>query len=147
MRERPSPVDLNTTQDFYAEGRIEYAGQLYDEGMAAIKAKDFKAALMKLRLSARAFPSPTTLRQIGECLLDLGRPADATLYFAAAVGMVPHGMHIKPLLLLIKALLRARETGHALVRLQEVIERYPWMAPAITANPEAAIEELLQELP
>jgi TolA-binding protein len=147
MRARPAAFDLNSTQDFYAEGRIEYARHLYDEGMAALKDKNFKAALTKLRLSARAFPSPTTLGQIGECLLRQGKPADATLYLAAAVGMTPYGMHAKPLLLLIKALFRARETCHALMRLRQLAEEmYPEMADAISANPEGAVEELLKRV-
>jgi tetratricopeptide (TPR) repeat protein len=146
MEERPGYFDLNSTQDFYTEGRIEYARRLYDEGVAAIKAKNLKAALTKLRISARAFPFPTTLRQIGECLLHQGKPADAVLYLAAAVGMTPYGMHAKPLLLLIKALLRAREKGHALLRCQELAVLYPDMKEALSDNPEDAVEELLKRL-
>ena len=144
MRERPAAFDLNSTQDFYAEGRIEYARQLYDEGMAALRSKDLKAAFTKFRLSARAFPSPTTLRQIGECLLCQGKPADATLYFAAAVGMTPRGKHARALLLLVKALLKAQEKTHASIRLQELAEIYPEMADAMSANPEEAVEELIR---
>jgi TolA-binding protein len=146
MRERPGAFDLDSTQDFYAEGRIEYARWLYDEGMTALKAKNLKAALTKLRTSARAFPFPTTLRQIGECLLQQGKPADATLYLAAAVGMSPRGKQVKPLLLLIKALLRARETAHALMRLQELADFYPEMTNALPANPEEAVDELLKTI-
>jgi TolA-binding protein len=146
MRERPAAFDLDSTQDFYAEGRIEYARRLYDEGMAALKVKNLKAALTKLRTSARAFPFPTTLRQIGECLLRQGKPADATLYLAAAVGMSPRGKQAGPLLLLIKALLRARETAHALIRLQELAELYPDMAHSIVVSPEEAVEALLERV-
>jgi TolA-binding protein len=143
MKESFEHSDLNSTQDFYAEGRIEYARCLYDEGMAALRSKNLKTALRKLKVSARAFPSPITLRQIGECLLRQGKPADATLYLAAAVGMTPSGKQTKLLLLLIKALLRAREKTYALLRLREVTEIYPEMADAISANAEQAVEELI----
>lgn len=94
-----------------------------------------------------AFPSPTTLRQIGECLLRQGKPADATFYLAAAGGMTPYGMHVKPLLLLIKALFIARETDHALMRLRQLAEEmYLEMTEAISANSERAVEELLQRV-
>lgn len=143
MKDRSEHFDLNSTQDFYAEGRIEYARRLYDEGVAALRSKDLKTALTKFKVSARAFPSPGTLMQAGECLLRQGKPADAVLYLAAAVDMTPHGMHVKPLLMLIKALLRARETGYALIRLEELARIYPDMAHSLTTNPDKAVEELL----
>lgn len=146
MRERPAAFDLDSTQDFYAEGRIEYARRLYDEGMAALRSKNLKVALTKLKVSSRAFPSPAALREIGECLLRQGKPADAVLYLAAAVGMTPSGMHARPLLLLVKALLRAREKGHALLRCQELAVMYPDMREALSANPEEAVEELLKRV-
>lgn len=144
MKESFEYYDLNSTQDFYAKGRIEYAGRLYDEGVAAIRSKNLKAALKKLKISARAFPAPTTLRQIGECLLRQGKPADAVLYLAAAVGMTPSGTEAKPLLLLVKALLWAREKSHALLRCQELAAIYPEMREALLTNPEEAVEELLK---
>lgn len=144
MKESFEYYDLNSTQDFYAEGRIDYARRLYNEGMTALRSKNLKGAIKKLKVSARAFPAPTTLRQIGECLLRQGKPADAVLYFAAAVGMTPSGKEARPLLLLVKALLRAREKGHALLRCQELAALYPEMREALLTNPEGAVEELLR---
>lgn len=146
MRERRSYFDLDATQDLYAEERAEYARRLYGEGMAALRAMDLKIALSKLKVSARAFPSPIVLRQVGECLLRQGKPADAVLYLAAAVGMTPPGKHAHPLLLLVTALLRAREKAAALVRYQELAAMFPDMKEALAANPEDALEELLRRV-
>ena len=69
------------------------------------------------------------------------------LYLAAAVGMTPRGKQALPLLLLVRALLRARETAHALVRLRELVEEmYPEMVSVITVNPEKPVEELLKRV-
>jgi TolA-binding protein len=146
MTQRSVIFDLNSTQDFYAEGRIKYACQLHDEGVAAMQAKDLAIAIKKLRTSARAYPIPSTLRLIGECLLRQGKPADATLYLAAAAGMTSNKSDKRSLLLLIRALLRARENVVARIRLQEIAETYPDMAEAISNNPEQAVEELLRRL-
>ncbi len=146
MRKKQPSIDFNATQDFYAEGREEYALRLYIEAIAAVRAKDLGMAISKLKISARAFPGPATLGLIGECLMRQDKPADATLYFAAALGMTPRGMHVRALLSLIRALLRARGKYHALIRLREVAEYYPEMAEAISANPEEAVEELLRRM-
>lgn len=146
MRKRRADFDLDATQDLYAEGRLEYARWLYDEARAALKAKDLEEAIRKLKVSARAFPTPTALREIGECLLRQGKPADAVLYLAAAVGMTPPGKHARPLLLLVEALLRAREKSHALLRCQELAAMFPDMKEALAANPEEAVEKLLRRV-
>jgi predicted Zn-dependent protease len=146
MRKRRADFDLDATQDLYAEGRFEYARRLYDEARAALRAKDLEGALKKLKESARAFPSPVTLGEIGECLLRQGKPADAVLYLAAAVGMTQPGKHAKPLLLLVMALQRAREKSHVLLRCQELATMFPDMEEALAANPEEAVEELLRRM-
>jgi TolA-binding protein len=146
MRKRPADFDLDATQDLYAEGRIEYSRRLSEEGRAALKAKDLEGALRKFKESARAFPMPRTLCEVGECLLRQGKPADAVLYLAAAVGMTPTGKHARPLMLLITALLRAREKDAALGRCRELAAMYPDMEEALKADPEVAIEELLRRM-
>lgn len=146
MIKRRLTFDLDSTQDFYAEGRIDYALQMYKEGAAAVKAKDLTTAIKKLRISARAYPAPTTLRLIGRCLLRQGRPADATLYLAAAVGITTTKTDKRSVLLLTLALLRARENLLAGKRLEEIVEAYPEMAEALSTNPDLAIERLLRNL-
>jgi tetratricopeptide (TPR) repeat protein len=146
MRKRRADFDLNATQDLHAEGRLEYAHRLFGEAGVALKGKDLEGAIRKLKVSARAFPSPVTLVEIGECLLRQGKPADAILYLAAAVGMSVPGKHARPLLLLVEALLRAREKSHALLRCQELAAMFPDMKEALSANPEEAVEELLRRV-
>lgn len=146
MRKRRADFDLDATQDLYAEGRLAYAHRLFGEATAALKAKDLEGALEKLKVSARAFPSPVTLEEVGECLLRQGKPADAILYLAAAVGMSLPGKHARPLLLLVTALLRAREKGAASLRCQELAAMFPDIKDALVAHPEDAVEELLRRV-
>jgi predicted Zn-dependent protease len=146
MRKRRADFDLDATQDLYAEGRVEYAHRLFGEATAALKAKDLEGALEKLKESARAFPSPVTLEEVGKCLLRQGKPADAILYLAAAVGMTPPEKHARPLLRLVEALLRAREKGAALLRCQELAAMFPDMKEALAANPEEAVEKLFRRV-
>lgn len=143
MRKRRADFDLDATQDLYAEGRVEYALRLHHEATAALQAKDLEGAIRKLKESARAFPSPVTLGDIGKCLLRQGKPADAVLYLAAAVGMSAPGTHARPLLL-VKALLRARGKEAAAVRCRELAAMFPDMKEALAANPEETVEKLLR---
>lgn len=146
MRKRRADFDLDATQDLHAEGRLEYALRLYNEATAALKRKELGGAIRKLKVSARAFPSPVTLEEIGKCLLRQGKPADAILYLAAAVGMTPPGKQARPLLLLVSALLRAREKSAASLRCQELAAMFPDMKEALAANPEEAVEKLLRRV-
>lgn len=146
MRKRRADFDLDATQDLYAEGRVAYALRLHHEGMEALRTKDLEGALEKLKVSARAFPSPVTFRDIGKCLLRQGKPADAVLYLAAAVGMTPPGKQAHPLLLFVKALLRARAKEVALKRCEELAAMFPDMREALAANLEEAVEKLLRRV-
>src|SRR5215210_7242116 len=100
---------LDSSQHFYAGGRVEYALEMSTQGRAAMRRGDYATAFNSLEDSARAFPLPAVMTSAGVCLLLSRRPADAVFYFAASVGMSRSKARLRPMLLLSKALLLAQE--------------------------------------
>ena len=68
---------------------------------------EYPQAVAFFLTSVEAYPHPTTLRRLGICLLLDRRPADAVLYFAAAVELSNIFRRTRPTLLLAKALVIA----------------------------------------
>src|SRR5436305_11871883 len=112
---------LDSSQDFYAAGRVEYALEMSTRGIAAMRRGDYVAAFKLLETSVRAFPLPAMMTSAGVCLLLNIRPADAVFYFAASVGMSQAQARLRPMLLLAKALLLAQEKAAGISILKEVM--------------------------
>jgi hypothetical protein len=113
---------LDTSQDFYAAGRVEYASEMSTRGRAAMRRGAYPVAFELLETSARAFPLPAVMTSAGVCLLLSIRPADSVFYFAASVGMSQSKARLRPMLLLAKALLLAQEKAAGISILKEVME-------------------------
>lgn len=123
------------SQDFSEKGRIEWAIRTFGEGKAALEQEDFDTAIATLKESITAFPFPRTLELLGECLLLENKPAEATLYLAAAIGMAKD-YQFRPLLLLGKALAAANDTYVSKIKLEHAL--------SITTDAEA--QDLLNEV-
>lgn len=125
---------LDSSQDFYAAGRVEYALEMSTRGRAALRQGNYVAAFKSLETSARAFPLPVVMTSAGVCLLLSGRPADAVFYFAASVGMSQSKARLRPMLLLAKALLLAQEKVAGMSILKEVMELHSLWLSGLSVN-------------
>lgn len=123
------------SQDFSVGGRIAWAIYCHDAGRAAIESGNLPVALTTLKEAIRAFPFPLSLELLGECLLLEGRPVEAVIYLAAAVGMSEeHQFH--QLFLLGKALATANDNHVSKIMLKK----------AISIEPDQEAQELLDEV-
>lgn len=96
------------TQQFYrAGGRLECAADAAMAGVVAMSRDEYPQAVAFFQKSVEAYPCPTTLKRLGIRLLLDRRPADAVLYFAAAVELSNVFRRTRPTLLLAKALVIA----------------------------------------
>lgn len=107
-------------QDFSVGGRIAWATYCRRAGKAAMESGDLPAAVTALREAIYAFPFPRSLELLGECLLLEGRPVEAAVYLAAAVGMGGEDQ-FRPLFLLGKALAAAKENTLSKMVLQRAL--------------------------
>jgi tetratricopeptide (TPR) repeat protein len=123
------------SQDFSVGGRIAWAIYCHDAGRAAIESGNLPVALTTLREAIRAFPFPLSLELLGECLLLEGKPVEAVIYLAAAVGMSEE-YQFHQLFLLGKALAAANDNHVSKIMLKKAI--------SIEADREA--QELLDEV-
>ena len=96
---------------------------------------DLSTAITTLREAVFAFPFPKSLELLGECLLRQGKPVEAVIFLAAAVGMndVPQ---FRQLFLLGKALAAARDNHISKIMLRK----------AISIEPDNEALELLREV-
>lgn len=60
---------------------------LFYEGRRLMDANDLEAAIVALRESAELEPHYKTVQLLGDCLLRVGRPREAIIPLAAAVGL------------------------------------------------------------
>lgn|GEM_PF-3057151 len=125
---------LDSSQDFYAAGRIEYAAEMSTRGIAAMHRGDYVAAFKLLETSVKAFPHPAVMTSAGVCLLLTLRPADAVFYFAASVGMSQSKARLRPMLLLAKALLLAQEKVAGISILKEAMELHSIWLTGLSVN-------------
>lgn len=123
------------SQDFSVGGRIAWAIYCHDAGRAAIEGGDLHVALTTLREAIRAFPFPLSLELLGECLLLEGKPVEAIIYLAAAVGMSEE-YQFHQLFLLGKALAAANDNHVSKIMLKK----------AISIEPDREAQELLDEV-
>ena len=130
--ERVNPA---ASQDFSIGGRIAWAIYCHDVGRAALENGDLSGALTVLREAIHAFPFPLSLELLGECLLLKGRPVEAVIYLAAAVGM-SEKYQFHQLFLLGKALAAANDNYVSKIMLEKAL--------SIEADREA--QELLKEV-
>jgi tetratricopeptide (TPR) repeat protein len=128
-------VHPSASQDFSVGGRIAWAIHCYDAAWDAWEKGDLDTAVSTLREGIYAFPFPTSLQLLGECLLQEGNPVEATIYLAAAIGMSEE-VEFRPLFLLGKALATANDNYVSKIMLEKAI--------SIESNQEAL--ELLKEV-
>lgn len=122
-------------QDFSVGGRIAWAIHCHDAGRAAIESGNLPVALTTLREAIRAFPFPLSLELLGECLLLEGKPVEAIIYLAAAIGM-SEKYQFHQLFLLGKALASANDNHMSKIILRK----------AISIEPDQEAQELLDEV-
>ena len=130
--ERTHPA---AAQDFSVGGRIAWAIYCHDAGRSAIESGNMPVALTTLREAIRAFPFPLSLELLGECLLLEGKPVEAVIYLAAAVGMSEE-YQFHQLFLLGKALAAANDNHVSKIMLRK----------AISIEPDQEAQELLDEV-
>ena len=130
--QRVKPSDA---QDFEIKGRMAWAIHCYWAGRSSMEGGDRTTAITMLREGILAFPFPLTLELLGECLLLEGKPVEATVYLAAAVGMNEEHQ-FRQLFLLGKALAAANDNYVSKIMLKKAI--------AIKQDQEAL--ELLNEV-
>ena len=123
------------SQDFSVGGRIAWAIYCHDAGRVATENGNLSVALTTLREAIHAFPFPQSLELIGECLLLDGRPVEAVVYLAAAIGMSEEYQFYQ-LFLLGKALAAANDNYVAKIMLKK----------AISIEPDPEAQELLNEV-
>jgi tetratricopeptide (TPR) repeat protein len=107
-------------QDFSVGGRVAWATYCRRAGMAAMESGDLPRAVSALEEAIYAFPFPRSLELLGECLLLEGRPVEAAVYLAAAVGMGGEDQ-FRPLFLLGKALAAANDNYVSKMVLQRAL--------------------------
>ena len=127
--ERVNPA---ASQDFSVGGRIAWAIYCHDVGRVAVEKGDLSGALTILREAIHAFPFPLSLELLGECLLIEGRPVEAIIYLAAAIGMSEE-YKFHQLILLGKALAAANDNYVSKIKLEK----------AISIEPDREAQELL----
>jgi tetratricopeptide (TPR) repeat protein len=125
----------DAAQDFGVGGRIAWAIYCCDIGRTAMEEGDLGTAIIMLKEAVFAFPFPKSLELLGECLLREGKPAEATIYLAAAVGMSDEHQ-FRQLFLLGKALAAAKDNYVSKIMLRK----------AISIEPDHEAQELLSEI-
>jgi hypothetical protein len=120
------------SQDFSVGGRIAWAIHCYDAAWDAWEKGDLTTAVTTLREGIYAFPFPKSLELLGECLLQAGNPVEATIYFAAAIGMSEE-VEFRSLFLLGRALATANDNYVSKIMLNK----------AISIKPDDEAQELL----
>jgi len=123
------------SQDFSVGGRIAWAIHCYDVAWDAWEKGDIATAIITLREGIYAFPFPKSLELLGECLLQEGNLVEATIYFAAAIGMSEE-VEFRPLFLLGKALATANDNYVSKIMLEK----------AISIQQDQEAQELLNEI-
>jgi tetratricopeptide (TPR) repeat protein len=122
-------------QDFSVGGRIAWAIYCHDAGKLAMEGGDLSKAVAVLREGIHAFPFPFSLERLGECLLLDGRPVEAVIYLAAAVGMSEE-RESHQLFLLGKALAAANDNYVSKIMLKK----------AVSMKPDEEAQKLLDEV-
>jgi tetratricopeptide (TPR) repeat protein len=128
-------VNPAASQDFSVGGRIAWAIYCHDVGKVALEKGDLSGANTMLREGIRAFPFPLSLKLLGECLLQEGKPVEAVIYLAAAVGMSEE-YQFHQLFLLGKALAAAKDNYVSKIILEK----------ALSLEPDQEAQELLNEV-
>jgi tetratricopeptide (TPR) repeat protein len=128
-------VNPSASQDFSVGGRIAWAIYCHDAGKLAMEGGDLRGALTTLKEAIHAFPFPLSLGLLGECLLLEGRPVEAAVYLAAAIGMSEE-YQFRQVFLLGKALAAANDNHVSKIMLEK----------AISIEPDPEAQELLNKV-
>jgi tetratricopeptide (TPR) repeat protein len=135
MYEFLQKINPPASQDFSVGGRIAWAIYCYEAGKDAWESGNTIMALNMLREAVHSFPFPASLELLGEYLLIEGKPVEATIYLAAAVGMAEE-YNFSSVFLLGKALARANDNYVSKIMLKK----------ALSIKPDQEAEELLSEI-
>jgi len=128
-------VSPAAAQDFSVGGRIAWAIYCYNAGHDAAESGDFPLAITTLTEAIHAFPFPTSLELLGECLFREGKYVEATIYLAAAIGMNDK-QEFRQFFLLGKVLAAANDNYVSKIMLEK----------AISIEPDREAQELLNEI-
>ena len=123
------------SQDFSVGGRIAWAIYCSSIGQTAMESGDLTTAVITLTEGIHAFPFPTSLELLGECLLLEGKFVEATIYLAAAIGMSERE-EFRQLYLLGKALAAANDNYVSKIMLEK----------AISIRPDQEAQDLLDKV-
>ena len=85
------------TTDAYASTETQQAAQLFREGRAAMKSKDFSTAAAKLAASQKLDPSPGTLLNLAISEEELGQLVEAWEHLQQVLAALPSGDPRKPI--------------------------------------------------
>jgi tetratricopeptide (TPR) repeat protein len=135
MYEFLQKTNATAAQDFSVGGRIAWAIYCCDAGQTAMESGDLTSAITTLTEAIHAFPFPTSLELLGECLFLEGKFVEATIYLAAAIGMSEQ-QQFRTLFLLGKALASANDNYVSKIMLKK----------AISIEPDREAQELLAEV-
>jgi tetratricopeptide (TPR) repeat protein len=135
MYEFLQKTNATAAQDFSVGGRIAWAIYCCDAGQAAMESGDLTSAITTLTEAIHAFPFPTSLELLGECLFLEGKFVEATIYLAAAIG-ISEQQQFRTLFLLGKALAAANDNYVSKIMLKK----------AISIEPDREAQELLAEV-
>ena len=135
MYEFLQKINPPASQDFSVGGRIAWAIYCYEAGKDAWESGDALRAINMLQEAIHSFPFPASLELLGEYLLLEGKPVEATIYLAAAVGMAEE-YNFSSVFLLGKALARANDNYVSKIMLKK----------ALSIKPDQEAEELLSEV-
>jgi hypothetical protein len=135
MYEFLQKTNLPASQDFGVGGRIAWAIYCYEAGKDAWESGDAIRAITILQEAVHSFPFPASLELLGEYLLLEGKPVEAAIYLAAAVGMDEENK-FSSVFLLGKALAIANDNFVSKIMLKK----------ALSIKPDQEAEKLLSEV-
>ncbi len=108
----------------------DFGGPIYQEARRLFEQGRFGDAQALFAESARVDPHYKSYELYGECLLRVGRPADAVLPLAAACAF---NRGARPRVLLARSLAQIGRATEARAWLAEALERQPGYGPAVAA--------------
>lgn len=103
--------------------RKSKSSELHDEGTAAMKSKDYGAAIEKFTAAGNLSPHFKTYELLGECYLELGNFPQAIKYAAAAAGIGNNQFRAR--FILARALAEYGDVQWAVDKLNEALEMKP----------------------
>lgn len=118
------------------EDADDFGGPAYQQAVQLCEQGRFEEAMPLLAASARVSPHFKTYERLGECLLRLGRAAEAVLPLAAACAL---NVGPRARVLLARALAQLGEAHEARSWIADALQRHPGYGPAVDALRELGV--------